>query len=239
MQGPSALSARGEDGHERSITIQGMPPHRKPERPGKGQLPPGGVSGHVQGPEPELVSETRLVEADSRVAGAPLHQLYSDVRRQGRKEKLYEMIRHVVAGGEGVEILTEADTPVLHVTYPDRTVPVEFAGDGVRDLVRMSMEIVAPDGALVLVEEPELHQHPRAIGQGAQAVVAAVQAGIQVVLSTHSLEFIDYVLAVADEQDLDRLSLFRLKLDNGRLISSRLDGKDVAFARKQIEDDLR
>lgn len=190
-------------------------------------------------PDPVWLPATHLIDLGSRGAHSPLHHLYSEAVRQGRSDELIAMVQAMLPGTKRIEILTEGDSPVLHVVYPDRSVPVEFAGDGVHALLRMCMEIARPPGALVLIEEPELHQHPRGIAQSARVIVAAARAGVQVVLSTHSLEFIDSVLAVADEKDLERLSVFRLKLDNGGLISSRLTGKEVAFERNQIEDDLR
>jgi hypothetical protein len=57
--------------------------------------------------------------------------------------------------------------------------------------------------------------------------------------TTHSLELIDALLADSLHDDLARLSLYRLQLQNGSLRSSRLAGCDIAFARAEIEDDLR
>ena len=58
-------------------------------------------------------------------------------------------------------------------------------------------------------------------------------------LTTHSLELIDALLAASSPEDLEKLSLYRLQLQAGVLKSSRLPGPEVAFARGQIEDDLR
>ena len=67
----------------------------------------------------------------------------------------------------------------------------------------------------------------------------AVRREIQVVLTTHSLELIDALLAESTEQDLAQFSLYRLQLQDGNLKSSRLAGPEIAFARTTIEDDLR
>ena len=47
------------------------------------------------------------------------------------------------------------------------------------------------------------------------------------------------LLAESNEEDLARFSLYRLQLRDGVLTSSRLAGPDIAFARSEIEDDLR
>lgn len=73
----------------------------------------------------------------------------------------------------------------------------------------------------------------------ARAIRAAVVEGIQVLLTTHSLEFIDTLIADASDAELDDLAVFRLNLRGGRLLSARLPGPEVARVRHEIEDDLR
>jgi predicted ATPase len=149
------------------------------------------------------------------------------------------MITELVPSVEDIQILAEDDTPILYLTYRDLAVPAALAGDGIRLLLRLSFELATQPGGLVLMEEPEVHMHPGAIQQCARAIVAAVRRGVQVVLTTHSLEFIDMLLSVSSDEDLERLSCYQVRLDGGKLVSSRLAGPDVAFARTQIEDDLR
>jgi predicted ATPase len=106
-------------------------------------------------------------------------------------------------------------------------------------LLRLSLELASSGGGVALLEEPEVHQHPGAIGQSARAILAAVRRHIQVVLSTHSLELIDALLAESSASDLAGLTVYRLQLQEGLLKSSRLPGPDIAFERTTIEDDLR
>ena len=73
--------------------------------------------------------------------------------------------------------------------------PVPLAGEGVRALIRQALELATTENGLVLIEEPEVHLHPAAIWQSASAIVEVVRRKVQVVVSTHSLEFIDAVLA--------------------------------------------
>jgi AAA15 family ATPase/GTPase len=145
----------------------------------------------------------------------------------------------VFPGVSNVEILTENGEPILHFVFAEYSVPASLAGDGIQSLLRLSLELAASGGGIALLEEPEVHQHPGAIRQSARAILAAVRRQIQVILTTHSLELIDALLAESSDEDLTRLSLYRLQLQDGGLKSSRLPGRDVAFARTQIEDDLR
>lgn len=186
----------------------------------------------------EVVPEVRMVETGAR-KGESLHTLYTQAVVQGRRDQTVAILKDLLPSLRDIVILTEQDRPILHFVYEDFSVPAALAGDGVHALLRLVLETATRQRGLLLIEEPELHLHPAAIARSARVIVAAARTEVQLVLSTHSLEFIDCVLAVADEKDLERLSVFRLKLDNGGLISSRLTGKEVAFERNQIEDDLR
>jgi len=115
-----------------------------------------------------------------------------------------------------------------------------LAGEGLKAALRLALELKLAPGSLALVEEPEVHQHPRAIWQSAKAIWGAVNRGVQVVLSTHSLDLIDALLSVpSGPGDLEKLALYRVILENGDLRSSRLTGPQAAEARSTIEEDLR
>jgi hypothetical protein len=187
----------------------------------------------------EDVPEVHLVEAYSTDFQRPLHELYTKAVQQGRRKEAIGIITEVFAGVSNVEILTEHGEPILHFVFPDYSVPASLAGDGIQSLLRLSLELAPSGGGVALLEEPEVHQHPGAIRQSARAILAAVRRKIQVVLTTHSLELIDALLAESSDEDLDRLSLYRLQLQDGNLTYSRLAGPDIAFSRAEIEDDLR
>lgn len=175
---------------------------------------------------------------DSRL-GHPLSELYSRITERGRRQAVRDLIMSLIPGLENIEILTEHNDPRLHLTFADHSVPVALAGDGVQALVRMSLEIAARPGGTVLLEEPEAYLHPAAIRTSALAIVEGVRRGLQVVLSTHSLELIDALLAAIRSDELERLSLYRLKLVDGILHHSRLAGEEISLSRGEIGDDLR
>ncbi len=92
------------------------------------------------------------------------------------------------------------------------------------------------------MEEPELHQHPSNLCVCARAIVESVRTGNQVVLATHSLELLDYLLAELDDDeraDAAMLSVIRTKLNDGVLTTSCILGQDAAAARLDLEEDLR
>jgi predicted ATPase len=139
----------------------------------------------------------------------------------------------------GLEILTEGDAPMLHLAYEGRTVPAGLAGDGVESLVRLALELSMRDRGTVLIEEPEAHQHSRAIAQSAKVLVAAARTGCQVILTTHSMELLDDLLAELTDDEHSWLAVYRTRLDQGQLRVMRVKGEDVSAVRAGIGDDLR
>lgn len=66
-----------------------------------------------------------------------------------------------------------------------------------------------------------------------------MRRGVQEVITTHSLELIDVLLAEATSADLGKIALFNLLLEDGLLRTGRSTGSDLVFARGTLEKDLR
>jgi hypothetical protein len=169
----------------------------------------------------------------------PLDELYSEATRTGYLDTAIPLFTDVVPGMKDLRILIEGGAPVLYFVYQHGALPVAIAGDGVHALVRIALQLASFRDGVALIEEAEVHQHPGAMRQTARAIVAAVRRNIQVVLTTHSLEFIDTLLAEANDEDVEKLSLYRLTLEDGRLIAVQSSGSQVAFCRSEIEEDPR
>ena len=72
-------------------------------------------------------------------------------------------------------------------------------GFGLSYVLPVVLALLAPPGALCLVENPEAHLHPRGQTKLAELAVRAAQAGVQVFVETHSDHFVDGVrIAVRD-----------------------------------------
>lgn len=182
---------------------------------------------------------TKIVGGIRTGADTPLYKLIDQALDQGLLTKVTEIVQAVVPGLKKPVIGVEGERPLAKLDYGDHAVPVALCGDGICSLLWLGLELATHPQGTVLLEEPEVHQHPRAIGQTIRAVLAAVRRDIQVVMTTHSLELIDYLVAESSEEDIQRLSLYRLELENGNLISVRKPGPEVAFSRCEIEKDLR
>jgi predicted ATPase len=203
----------------------------------------GNTIGRSGGQEPHTRQKAfggvRLLESHREDPAVPLHELVTKTTETGTLREVLAIVAQVVSGAKDVRILTEANEPLVHIVYDDHSVPAALAGDGVYSLLRLCLELASLPKGTVLLEEPEVHQHPGAIRQTMRAVLAAVRRDIQVVLTTHSLELIDLLLAEASDEDIERLSLYRLDLHDGCLISRRVPGSEVAFSRCEVEKDLR
>ncbi|WP_309720243.1 ATP-binding protein, partial [Armatimonas sp.] len=195
--------------------------------------------------ESEYLPEDVMISYDCKIKQKPLYELYSEIAKIGGRDFINSLLGEIISNFNNIEILTENNEkgfmPVVNVVFTGTlgSVPVSLAGDGIHALVRMAMEIQLSQG-LALIEEPEAHQHPATIRQIAKAIFASVRKENQVILTTHSLELIDALLDAATEpDDLDKLSVFMVKLDNGKLCSARIPGKNVEIERHQIGADLR
>jgi energy-coupling factor transporter ATP-binding protein EcfA2 len=169
----------------------------------------------------------------------PLADLYTLVAEQGLTRQAKSIVTELLPEVQDIQILTQQGQPAVYLDYKNGSKPLATAGDGVRLLLQQSLELAALAGGVVLLEEPEVHMHPGAIRQSARAMLAAVGRRIQVIVTTHSLELIDSLLSEAKTEDLDKLSFYRLQLQNGVLKSYRHTGTEASRARTQIEDDLR
>jgi energy-coupling factor transporter ATP-binding protein EcfA2 len=185
------------------------------------------------------VPEVRFLDPNAASLRTPLHQLYTRAVEQGLRKDAIASIQTLVPGIEDIQILAEGDMPVVYLIFTGYAVPAALAGDGIRLLLHLTFELATRPGGLVLMEEPEAHLHPGAIRQCARAILAAVRRGVQIVLSTHSLELIDALVSECSDQDLQQFSVYGLRLEEGILKSYCSPGPDVAFARTQIQEDLR
>lgn len=185
--------------------------------------------------------EHRFIDMRFGALDAPdLVDVLTAAKAEGRAGKARELLKEIVPSLETLEILKLGEGFGVAIVNERSAVPLAVSGDGVRGLARLCLELAAHRGGLVLVEEPEVHQHPRSLRMSAQAIVGAVKRDVQVVLATHSLELIDDLLECAKAESLlDSVSVQRLRLDDGTLDVRRFSGAEAAEARFELEAELR
>ena len=182
--------------------------------------------------------DAHLLETGLKNVSLP--ELYSRATENGHKKEVVALMKEIIFGLDDIIVLTDTGNPYLSLLFSDYAIPNEITGEGIQALLRLTLELAVRPGGIVLLEEPETHQHPGALRQSARAIRAAMRRDIQVVISTHSIEFLDTLLSeVQSQKDLDDMSVFRLLLVDGCLRSARIAGSDIAFLRTEIGDDLR
>lgn len=184
---------------------------------------------------------TRLIDMRG-VAGEQrdLTDVLTDAKAAGFGASTVELLSSIVLGIRNLEILKVGSGYEVGLIYDDGAVPLSMAGDGVRSVARLALELAALPSGLALLEEPEVHQHPGALKLSAATIIAAVKRGLQVVVATHSLELIDELLLSATKSELlDKLSVLKLKLVSGQLQSTVFTGAEADKIRNEIGTELR
>lgn len=98
-------------------------------------------------------------------------------------------------GGSVVAARGRERVPSLHYQHGKQVIPVQRASSMVAELaplIRWISDVLSP-GDLLLIDEPEAHMHPEAVLAVAQTLVALSQAGVRVLCTTHSTDFLHQV----------------------------------------------
>lgn len=186
-------------------------------------------------------SAVRLIDMRGFVADAPdLTDVLTEAKSAGFGVVTVQLLSAVAPALKNLEILKVGVGYEVGLVYDDGAVPLSMAGDGVRAVARLALELAALPTGLALLEEPEVHQHPGALKLSAATIVAAVKRGLQVVIATHSLELIDeLLLATKKSEMLDKLTVQNLRLTGGVLSSTRFQGPESDRIRNVIGTELR
>ena len=125
----------------------------------------------------------------------------------GRTQDVVDFWLQAVAPGVHLRLETIPDTDAILARFLfDRAGQEETrryragnVGFGLSYVLPVLSGLLAPPGALCLIENPEAHLHPRGQTKLAELAVRASRAGVQVMAETHSDHFIDGVrIAVRD-----------------------------------------
>lgn len=177
--------------------------------------------------------------------GSP-ERAFSDMLKAGgveAKNSVIKLLRKEYEGLHDVITLQAGDDRwVLHLVFRDRAIPYYVAGDGVRYALMYLMRLLTPRGAVLLLEEPELHMHPRLLRIVAGAIIDAyVERGSQVFATTHSEELVRMLLEEATERGLGDgdLKVYKCTLDNGVLESEEYTLSEARELMEKLEWDLR
>jgi hypothetical protein len=144
---------------------------------------------------------------------------FSEAKRGGLETEIVSLLHQLDDRITGVEVLAEPSTvPRLGsqaaLYLRDRgagLLPVEAFGDGFRRVLLMALAVQRAAGGVLFIDEIETAIHVSALAKVFGWMVAACQQrGVQLFLTTHSLEAIDAILA-ADTTPEEDIVAYRLE----------------------------
>ena len=131
-----------------------------------------------------------------------------------------EYISEALKKVTGIGIRTETVPPRLvevNSLTPSGTVNIVAEGFGSNALIQLLHQlIIADEGATVLIEEPEIHLHPKAQADLAQVLAEIAKAeDKQIIMTTHSEHLLSRLLTLVAERRLapEELAIYSFEKD--------------------------
>ncbi len=138
-------------------------------------------------------------------------------------EKVSGLMKRVTGVGFRTDTVPPQSVKMLSES-PAGDVSLVAEGFGTNALVHLLFELVrAVPGATVLIEEPEVHLHPKGQADLASVMVEeAKSAGKQVIMTTHSEHILGRLLTLVAENKLspDEVAVFSFEKDEGGVCSA-------------------
>jgi predicted ATPase len=212
------------------------------------QYGPGGVNVNEEGrrasgpPDEDLppAFPVSLVDVEAIRAGEALEDAHSRIGQAGQVDLVVQALRRSMPSLTGLAIFKSGSKFVLHsILGKGRPVPAYLAGDGFKRFLALAAAAVATPGGVVLLEEPEAYQHPRYLQELATLLHLAAREGTQIILSTHSIELVDFLLRAREGEGQTYPAVHRMALYEGKLRATSIDRDSAVIGRESLLEDLR
>ena len=132
------------------------------------------------------------------------------------EERISEILRKVTGTGMRVDTVPPQSVEVNSLG-PSGVVNIALEGFGANTLILLVYELLAADkGATVLIEEPEIHLHPKAQADLAEVLAETAKAeDKQIIMTTHSEHIAGRLLTLVAESKLtkDELAIYSFEKD--------------------------
>ena len=116
--------------------------------------------------------------------------------------------------------------------------PLAYAGDGFRRSLLLAGTFARAKGGVAAIDEPEAFAHPGMFTPLTSLIRRAVADGTQVVLSTHSLEFVAAALQAFEDQP-EKAAVVGLRMESGVLDPLVVSDPDAHRRVLEFGHDLR
>lgn len=182
---------------------------------------------------PSEESETIFMLSPSREY---LAHLQKSLAKSGELINLIELLRERL---DYFTDLREVDKDFLvFIKGLKKPVPLDSMGDGFRAQIALLAGTLMSKGGLVLMEEPEIRLHPGFMSSVADQISDSAKiGGGQYVVSTHSLEFLKYLLE-CDPKLVKVVQMSRIP-KTAATEYEVIEGGEASERTKKFEEDLR
>jgi len=122
----------------------------------------------------------------------------------------------------------------ISLTSSDKTVEIDALGDGVKKAIIYASAASLVDNTIVLIEDPEVHQHPNGIAALMRFILKrSRERRLQLFITTHSIELINIVKKICEDLGI-KLRIFFVEKDysTDTLDVRVLESIDVEFLQK-------
>lgn len=206
---------RGQDWFVHEATTQREVIHKGPGWP-----PSETWQGFIEGTTAFLPSMARDHAADTAL-------WQSLILKRG--DKLLTEQMKVVFGLPDLESVQQQPNGRIYLLFKDYSVPLDSQGDGARAVLRCLMTLAPLSDCVLVVEEPEVSQHPGSLDRFADSLCAlASKRNVQLLLTTHSLEAVQCLSTAAEKHHRSFAVFFVELLDHGDLRARRLETDTVS-----------
>lgn len=153
--------------------------------------------------------------------------------------ELLKIVRPSVTSIESIAV-GDRDEPFVFESAggTSSSYPLAYAGDGFRRSLRTAATLASAIGGVAALDEPEAFAHPSLQGSLAKLIRGATEKNVQVLVATHSLEFVR-ALAREYEGATDRFAIVGLRRADEDLDAITFDGPDAYARLVEYGDDLR
>ncbi len=115
----------------------------------------------------------------------------------------------------------------LFLKLPHTSISIDVLGDGARNAIGLMAPLVLAKDTIVLLEDPEIHQHPGGIGVLMRFILNIIKKNnIQLIMSTQSIEFVRITLRLCEDLAIPAKT-FYIERENGELHVRVLKELDV------------
>ncbi len=154
--------------------------------------------------------------------------IWSKLLSRRLDKRVVGFIREYYEGdAEGLTYAPFGDTYMLFLNLSDTTVAIDSLGDGVRSAIALLSALLIVRDTVVLIEDPEIHQHPRGLGFISKALAEmSRENNLQFIISTQSLEFVRVLSRVCSEEGIG-FRVFFIEKSNGVVEARVLESVDI------------